>query len=65
MKHMRNGPSVRMALAALVGLGALAALPTGAKASLITDQITVEAAVCADFSLGDCTDTVTVVNPGV
>ena len=42
MKHMRNGSSVRMALAALVGLGAVAALPTGAQASLLNDPFLLE-----------------------
>ena len=50
---------VRIAAAAVVGL---AALPTGAKASLIGDDITVEVTVCTQVPV-DCTDTVTVVDP--
>ncbi len=51
------------ALAAAFLLGGLLALPQGAQASLIGDQITVEATVCAGFNLGPCTDPVTVVDP--
>ena len=51
--------SVAAAAVAVVGL---IALPTGAKASLIGDFVTVEADVCApeNFNLGNCTDTVEV-----
>ena len=58
MKHMRNGFSVRMGLAALVGLGAVAALPTGANASLIGDTITIT--TTASTPLDTWTDTVVV-----
>ena len=48
---------VRVAAAAVAVVG-WAALPTGAKASLIGDMITVEATICSP-----CTDTVPVVDP--
>ena len=47
------------ALAGAVVLG----LSLPAQASLIDDEITLEVTVCVAFNLGNCTDTVTVVDP--
>ena len=65
MTRQKLGYSCRLsaALAVVVAFGCLLAAPQGAKASLIGDDITVEATICADFGLGPCTDTVTVVDP--